>query len=176
MQVSANITRRDVLMVGLKLLPTSRANWIVLVLATAGVFAYFIQRFDASAGMLVVEFILALVVGSATVLGAFLGNAACFLLTADKNSGVLGVHEFSLMPDGLNEKTSVNDSHYAWHGIKAVFMVRGYLLIQIHGAAMYVIPCNAFSSPAQCEAFYEHARASWQSAHQAGHQACHDRS
>jgi hypothetical protein len=175
MQVSANITRRDLLLVGLILLPKSRANWIVMVLATAGVFGYFVHKFNTSVGMLVVEFILALMVGIASVLGAFLGNAVCFLLAADKNSGVFGVHEFSLTPEGLNEKTSVNDSHYAWHGIKAVFRVRGYLLIQVHGAAIYFIPHAAFSSPAQCEEFYALALSRWELAHQAGHQACHDR-
>lgn len=168
MHVNANLTRRDLFLVGLSLLPTSRANWVLMVLFSLASFGLSIQRNGSSDEVLVVSAVVAPVVGTGAVLAAFLANAACLLVAAKGNSGVFGMHEFSLTPAGLQERTAVNDSHYTWQGIKAVIKLRRYLLIHVHGAASYVIPRMAFSSPAQYEAFCAQALSHWQLARQPG--------
>ena len=168
MHVTACVTRRDLFLAGLSLLPKSRANRVVMALVSAGALAFFMNRHGASGIGLAVALVVAPLVGIGAVVGAFLGNMATFLWTADKDSGVLGMHEFSLAATGLAETTAVNESHYAWAGVTEVVKLRHCMLVRIKGSGIYVIPRRAFSSPAEFDTFFEQAASWWQEAHRAG--------
>ncbi|HEX9145538.1 MAG TPA: YcxB family protein [Candidatus Binatia bacterium] len=167
MKVSADIDRRDVFLVRLFSLPRSRANWYFTAILALIFFAFLLFR---APGISVLTILVAafVAVGAAVgaLLGGFLANSAQMMLTPEKNSGVCGLHDFSLSPTGLHESTAVNDSLYQWSGIQSVVRVRSYMLVHINNYSAYVIPRRSFASNAEFDAFFEQAATRWESAQQ----------
>jgi hypothetical protein len=93
------------------------------------------------------------------LLGGFLANSIRVLRGVEKNSGVLGTHEFSLSPTQLQETTEFNDSRYTWTGIQSVERLGSYMLVRINKYSTYVIPRRSFSSDEEFEMFFNQATA-----------------
>jgi hypothetical protein len=164
MNVTADVRRRDLLLVGLLLLPRSRANWYFIAIVGAGVFVYLMLNAPAASNViLIAELLLSFVVGVGALLGGFLGNAVCMLVNLEKNSGVLGAHDFSLSPAQLRETTAFNDSQYTWWGIRSVERLGSYILVRVNKFSMFVIPRRAFGSHGEFDAFFQQANA-WKQA------------
>jgi hypothetical protein len=164
MKVSANINRRDLFLVGLFCLPRSRTNWYFMAVLGIAIFAFLLLEGDSTSARTILVAAFASIGGAVgALLGGFLGNTAQTLLTPEKNSGVLGDHDFWLSPTELHESTAVNHSQYKWSGIHAVVKLRSYLLVRINNYSVYVIPRRSFGSNAEFEAFFEQATAWWQS-------------
>lgn len=166
MKVSANITRRDLLVVSSKMRFRARAHLYFMLVLGCGIFAYqwFEDGFTSASAVAIAAF--ASAVGAAV--GLFVGvlvNTACLLLMANERSGVLGMHHFSLSPVGLSEATDVNQSKHSWPGIRTVMQLRRYVVILNHAYAAHLIPRRAFASHEEFNAFFAHARARWKAAH-----------
>lgn len=63
-----------------------------------------------------------------------------FMYRAGKNKGVLGLHEIEIDPQGLTERTDVNDSKYTWHGVETIAETDDYLFIYITTMTAHIIP------------------------------------
>lgn len=158
-------------LVGLFLLPRLRANWFFMAILGAAIFAFLLFRAHSTSVQTIIIAAFASLCGAVGgLLGGFIANLVPMLLTREKNSGVFGVHHFSLTPTGLHETTAVNDTLYKWSGIESVVRVRSYLLVRIGNYALYVIPRRSFPSNEEFDAFFEQAAAWWQAAqHPAAH-------
>lgn len=93
------------------------------------------------------------------LLGGLVANLARVLWGLEKNSGVLGTHEFSLSPSQLQETTEFNDSRYTWAGIQSVERLGSYILVRINKYSSYVIPRRSFGSDSEFEMFFKQATA-----------------
>jgi hypothetical protein len=164
MDVSANITRRDLLAVSFKLLFRVRANLYFMFVLGCGFFAYmwFDEGFASTDDVLIAA--VSSIVGAVSgLLAGFLVCVVCMLLTASKQGGVLGMHRFSISAAGLREVTEVNDSHNAWSGVRVIVTLRSHIAILMKSHAAHIVPRRAFASHADYEAFLEQARA-WKDA------------
>lgn len=162
MNVSVNINRRDLFGVGLFSLPRSRGNWYFMAVLGCGIFAFLLFREHKTSALSIILAAFASVTGAlGGLLGGFIANSAQMLLMPDRNSGVRGIHEFSLSPTGMHERTAVNDSQFLWTGIQSIVKVGGYMIIHINNYSAYVIPRRAFPSTVEFEEFFEHAVSCW---------------
>ena len=164
MNVSADITRRDVVIVVFKMLFRVRANLYYMLILGCGIFGstWFDEGFASANDVLIAA--VSSVLGS--VLGLFAGfvvTVVFMLLTVGKQSGMLGLLRFSISPAGLREVTDVNDSHQAWQSVRAIVKLRNHIAILMKNHTIHVVPRRAFASHADYEAFLEQARA-WKDA------------
>lgn len=165
MNVSTNLTRRDLLVVSFRMLFRVRANLYFMLVLGCGFFGYmWIDEGFASTGDVLIAAFASSVGAVCGLLAGFVVSTVCLLLTADTKGGVLGMHDFSISPAGLEETTAMSTSRLAWAGIRNVMKVGGYLLIVINGHAVHVIPRRAFASQAQFDAFFEQTAAWWREA------------
>jgi YcxB-like protein len=80
------------------------------------------------------------------------------ILAEGHNKGVLGRHEIEIGPDGVYERTAVNESQQSWAGIERIADDDRYIFIYVQPMAAHVIPKAAFSSPEDASAFLSEAR------------------
>lgn len=160
MNVSVDITRRDLFAVAFQLLFRLRGNyWFMLVLGCT-MFVYLcIERDMRSVGEFVVAAFASVMAALGGLLGGFLVNFACMLLAANKDGGVLGMHKLSISPMGFSEATAVNDSHHTWSGIKSISRLRNHIVILMKSQAVHIVPRRAFASSVEFESFFAHATA-----------------
>jgi len=163
MNVSAELTRRDLLVVSFQLLLGSRANlWFMLVVG-CGVFAWqWFKREPDSAALVLLLLLGSAITAVGALLGAIFGNVVCMLLSVGRRRGVLGMHRFSISPAGLHEATEFNDSHHAWLGVDAILKLRNHAGIMM-SQGTHILPRSAFASHADYEDFFEQAR-TWKDA------------
>jgi hypothetical protein len=163
MNVSATISRRDIFLVSLLALPRVRSNWYVMAVFGTAAFVFLMRKIPVSATTVLLALLLSIFSAVGALLGGFLANSAGLLLRLEKNSGVLGTHEFSLSPTQLQETTDFNDSRYAWTGIHSIETLGSYIVVRINRYAIYVIPRRSFSSGDEFKAFFNQATA-WKQA------------
>jgi hypothetical protein len=160
MNISVEIRRSDLAVLTLYLLPRARSNWVFLGIVAVGTFTYILLTkkpctlfsVSVAVGASIVGGIAALLIGVAISL-------TTMLLTVGNKSGVLGVHHYTLTPEGLHERTDVNESIQKWPGILSIRNVGSCLLFQINDYLFHIVPRRAFPSTEQFNAFYEHAKA-----------------
>jgi hypothetical protein len=158
MNVSAELTRRDLFVVSFQLMIRSRVNrWLALVVA-CGMFAWecFSLKPD-SMGLVLVLLLGSVITALAAVSAGHVVNLVCLLLTVGKRRGVLGMHQFSISPAGLREATEFNDFHQSWLGVDAIVKLRNHAVIMM-SRGTHILPRSAFASHADYEAFLEQAR------------------
>lgn len=159
MNVSADVTRRGVLIVVFKMLFRVRANLYFMLVLGCGFFGYtwFDEGFSSVSDVIIaaVSSVVGAVVG---LFAGFLVSVVCMMLTVSKQSGMLGLHRLSISPAGLREVTDVNDSHQAWPSVRAIVKLRHHIAILMKNHSIHVIPRRAFASDADYETFLEQAR------------------
>jgi hypothetical protein len=144
--------------VSFQLLFRSRANWWFMLVVGCGVFAWqWFRREPDSAALVLVLLLGSAITALGALLGAFLGNLVCMLLSVGKRRGVLGMHQFSISPAGLREATEFNDFHQSWLGVDAIVKLRNHAVIMM-SRGTHILPRSAFASHADYEAFLEQAR------------------
>ena len=123
----------------LKGVPTSTRGWIAIAAGSLG---------GSVAGMVV-----GLLISLATV-----------LLSSTAASGLIGEHEYEIRPDGLAERTAVNDGVNKWGGIQAVHRLGPFICFRISGYLYHLIPRRSFENDVQFHAFYDAALRAWKGA------------
>ena len=160
MHASVDLARRDLFVISLQMMFRRRGNWWFMLAVACGVFAYLWSEHGMrSVGMFLFTTLASCMIAFGTLLGAFLGNFVCFLLSVNKDGGVLGLHEFSISPAGLSEATAANTSHHMWSGIKSISTLGNYVVIVMNSQAAHVLPRRAFASDDAASAFVEQATA-----------------
>jgi YcxB-like protein len=82
-----------------------------------------------------------------------------------RHRGVLGDGAMSIMPEGIHERTAVNDDFVYWKAVHDVARTHHaiYLLLGADSRG-YLVPSRSFADRAEAERFYSLARGYWQSA------------
>lgn len=77
--------------------------------------------------------------------------------------GILGEHILSISPEGIRERTFVNDSFIKWNEIKEITSNKKYIFIFIDLTMCYQIPKVSFSTEDEANIFLNTALMYWQS-------------
>lgn len=72
--------------------------------------------------------------------------------------GVLCEHTLEIRPDGLREKTDVNDTLWPWQELREVIETREYVLLRVSSIGLFAIPTSAFPSDEQRRRFVTEIR------------------
>jgi len=167
MKANVKITRRDLLLVSLYMLPRARSNFVFMAVLGVGIFVFLLLREHHLSALVIAVAAIASVGGAiGGLLGGFVFSTLLMLLTVGNRSGVLGVHEYTLSVEGLHESTTANESLNKWSGIAAVTKLPHYLLVRINNYLVHIIPQRCFESVAAFEAFHSQATELWRSAQQ----------
>jgi hypothetical protein len=87
------------------------------------------------------------------VMAAFQVVMMFLWMIANKNRGVLGVHEMEIRDDGLLERTSVNESLHRWSGFHKLGSTRNFLFVFVTDNIVYYVPWKAFASEQDAKYF-----------------------
>jgi hypothetical protein len=166
MQVTADITRSDLLAFNLYMIPRLRANWITwAVFVVLGIGMSLVlnggvaKTADAVAGL-----VISLAAATGAMAVCLLFSVSCALLLASEKAGNLGRHVFTLREDGFHERTPINEGLHRWHGVSSVLASRDYLYIGISWYLFHVVPARAFASRPDFERYTALARERWAAA------------
>ncbi|MCQ4318631.1 YcxB family protein [Stutzerimonas zhaodongensis] len=167
MKVTTNIGKLDLIKFNLSVLPKMRSTYITILVIASLTFIYITwsKGLPENSRELVIHLVSSAIGG---LLGMFFGivfNMTTILLMSSAKNGVLGEHTYTLLPEGLIETTSANESLNKWHGVVSVKPAGSYLLIQVAACLFHVIPKRSFDSSEQFEEFTSQAIAHWQQAH-----------
>ncbi|NHZ82455.1 hypothetical protein F2P44_24705 [Massilia sp. CCM 8695] len=159
MQVTVDITKRDVFLVSLAMIPRLKGNWIFMgVLALAIFVLVLVTRTPGN--------LYSLGVAAAAALGGALGgglsaltiNIATMLLKLDAGHPMLGRHHYALTDAGLELRAGKQDSMQPWAAVASVGRLSGYILFRLKGNTVFLLPRRAFSSGEAFQAFWQQAR------------------
>jgi len=158
MEISAVIRRGDLVALNFYLFPRLRANWIFFALLAAGIFTVILITREPSNALAVGVAIMAALVGAlaGSIVGMLVGLIT-MLSMLGKNSGVLGVHHYTLSTVGLGERTDANESLLKWSGIHSITKLQNYLFFRINGYLFHIVPRRSFHTTEAFNSFYERA-------------------
>ena len=165
MNITVDICRSDLAKLTLWLLPRARSNWVFVGLIAAGTFTYIVvTRQPCTVASVTIAALSSLIGGIAALLIGVAISLTFMLFTVGKKSGVLGEHHYTLTPEGLHERTDVNENLQKWAGILSIRKLPSCLLFQINNYLFHIVPRRSFSSAESFNEFYEQARAFKQAA------------
>jgi Mn2+/Fe2+ NRAMP family transporter len=78
--------------------------------------------------------------------------------------GLLGEHTITIAPEGLREKTVVNESSHSWEGIHAIVDDKQHIYVFIDTHMAHIIPKRAFSGENEAQVFLDMAMQYWKAA------------
>ncbi|MFC4249923.1 YcxB family protein [Sinimarinibacterium flocculans] len=167
MKAIVSIKRSDLLLISLYTLPRAHSNYIFMGILGLGIFAFLLFREQCVSVRTVFVAAVASIGGAlGGLLGGFAVSTLMMLITVGDKGGVLGVHEYTLSPEGLREKTDANEGLNRWSGVLSLTKQRHHLLIRISSYMFHIIPRRSFSSAAEFEAFCSQAAELWSAAQQ----------
>jgi hypothetical protein len=168
MQVSADISRWDLVVFRLYMLPRMTANWIFFGVITALYFFLFFAFGDRNdIGYLAYGVIYCAFFAAVAIAFTFLLSLTLTLFRASAKNGDLGMHVFSLRGDGLHQQSAVDETLNRWQGIYSVIVWKHGLYVRINWYLCHVIPARAFTSRADFENFSTRALELWRAAAEA---------
>jgi hypothetical protein len=158
MNITTEITRKDIVAVNMYVFPRLKANWVflgVMVIAIAIYLAIIKKPYDFG-GYLALA-VSSVMSGFIAMIVSLVINIITMLLTVGSKSGVLGEHQYQLTAEGIRESTEVNESLQHWSAIVSINIYGSYMLIRISSHLFHIIPKRAFQSEEMFMAFYEEA-------------------
>ncbi|MDQ1830212.1 YcxB family protein [Massilia scottii] len=160
MQVTVDITKRDVFLVSLAMIPRLKGNWIFMgVLALAIFVLVLVTRTPDNLYSLGVAAVAALGGALGGGLSALTINIATMLLKLDAGNPMLGRHHYALTDAALERRAGNQDSMRPWAAIASVGRLGGYIVFRLEGNGIFLLPRRAFSSGEAFQAFRERASA-----------------
>lgn len=161
MQVSLDVTRRDIAWFNISKLLRLKSNLQVFAIVLVGVsiFAWLGASRD---GGEVDWFLVAVSSFGGAIVGfalIFVFSLAFVLLGSTTRSGVLGTHTYTIEDLGLREQTEANDTLNYWPAIQKIEKSRTAIVVQINAWLFHVLPRRAFDSEQQYDAFYNALKA-----------------
>lgn len=158
MEVTAVITKKDLLALNLYLLPRLKGNWIFFVLLALGVWSFLLLEREPDnsrdVGLTIFAALVSALVGT---IACAVVNMITMLLTLGKDSGVLGTHHYCLSDSGFHDRTESNESMQKWRAIQSITRTPQYVLLRISAYLFYIVPSRAFHTPEEFDAFYKRA-------------------
>lgn len=163
MKVITNIRRLDLVHFNLVLLPRLRSTYVTIGVIALAMVVFFIWNhgIDETARNWKVVVMVSLVAGIGGMLTGLLISLLFIVFSSKKSNGILGLHEYEIMPDGLFEKTSANEALNKWSGIQEVRKVGPFLLFKVSGYLFHVLPKRSFATVEAFHEFYEMAQSKW---------------
>ncbi len=167
MKVTTSVSKMDLIRFNLAILPRLRSTYVTMLVIAILAFGFICWKSgipQTTSNLIVV--LLASFVGA--IFGMLVGivfSMISILLMSSTSNGILGEHEYTLLPEGLYEKTSANEGLNRWTGIYKVKVAGPYLLFQISGYLFHIVPARSFESK---ESFQEYVLSSmeyWRNAH-----------
>jgi hypothetical protein len=135
-------------------------RWNFLSVPLAGVIAAFIMREEPT--------VVVALIAMGAMIGSCLGLvwatrwslkwAVQRMATEGHSKGAFGQHDIEIGPDGVYERTAVNESRQSWSSIERVTENDRYIVIYIQPMAAHVIPMAAFASPTEAASFFSQAQ------------------
>jgi hypothetical protein len=83
---------------------------------------------------------------------------------SEKPQRVLGLHELSISPAAISDKTGVGQNNVSWNGIDWFASTDKYLFLLVRGTFVFMIPARAFSSKEAFDRFVQTAKGYYQAA------------
>lgn len=157
--VTVNLTRRDLIEISLRSLLTMRhaGRTFVVVCSLVAVYIFYTRGVPTSSW----NWFALLVAGVGGAIGAlaigFCMSVLGVLMFSGKAPGVLGLHEYTFVEDGLLEKTDANETLIKWKGAHAVTHTASCLQIEIMPGLMHIVPRRAFPDEHRYAEFCEKA-------------------
>lgn len=167
MRVTTNIRKMDLIRFNLAILPKLRSTYVTILVIALFMFGFICwgNGLPQTQSKWIVIFISSIGGGLfGTLFGIVFSMISILLMSSSKN-GILGEHEYTLTPEGLHEKTAVNEGLSKWSGIIKVRVVGSYLLFQISGYLFHIVPTRSFSSKESFNKFVLASMEHWQNAH-----------
>lgn len=159
MNITVDIRPSDLAKLSLWLLPRARSHWVFVALVAAGTFTYiWVTRQPCTVASVTIAILSSLVGGFSALLIGVAISLTFMLFTVGKKSGVLGEHHYTLTPEGLHERTAVNENLQKWPGIVSIRKLPSCPLFQISSYLFHIVPRSSFSSAQSFNEFYEQAR------------------
>lgn len=167
MKVVTNIKKRDLVRLNFQMLPKFRSTYITIICIALFAFMFICWKSGIPHTMekWIVASSVSLVGGVFGTLLGFLMNLVPIIFSSTKDNGVLGLHEYTLTPEGLHESTSANEGLSKWEGISKIKVSGQYLLFQISSCLFHIVPARSFSSSEEFNEFVSYATESWKNAH-----------
>ncbi len=165
MDISVNIKKKDLLALNLYLLPRRQGYWLQFTFLTGAIFAYIlIARKTGSAYDVAVAIFAAFAGGVGGLFALTLFSTIEILLTVGTKNGVLGVHHYALLTQGLQERTDANESLQSWDSVESITKLPNYIFFRVRRQQHHTVPRRAFSNNGEFNLFYERAVALHQAA------------
>ena len=166
MKITVHVRRLDLLKLQIYTLPRLRANWIFFGGLAFAVFFWVL--YNQPRPITFVDVTIGLVSGLCGAIGGllagFLCSAIAILSTSTEKSGTLGEHTFEVRPEGLLERTRVNEQLNRWSGIISIQRSSAFILVRINGYLFHVIPRHGFSSDQEYDRFHDELESQWRAA------------
>src|SRR5690606_25063181 len=103
--------------------------------------------------------IVALITGAFVMAFAYWSAKRTVMRMPTSTNGVLGEHTITLSPEGVLERTAVNEGLHKWSGIHAIVDDKEHLYLMIGEQMSHIIPKRAFASESEALAFADAAKA-----------------
>jgi hypothetical protein len=164
LEVKYNIDREDVWQFTRYVywnLPRYRRN-IYLTVAAVPVAVFMVGRLMEP--NLVLNVAVALLVG-VLMPGAIYWNTKREVMKLPSGKpGLLGEHTITIGPEGIRERTVVNDGTHTWDGIHTIVADKHHIYLFIDTHMAHIIPKRAFASENEAQAFLNTSRQYWKAA------------
>ena len=163
MKVITNIRRFDLIHFNLVLLPRLQSTYVAIAVIALGVFLFVLWKHgieDVLRNWKIVV-ISSLASGVGGMLAGLIISLIFIMFTSKKSNGILGVHEYEIVADGLFEKTQANEGLNRWAGIQEIRKIGPFILFRISGYLFHVIPKRSFASKEAFNEFYDLAKSKW---------------
>ena len=166
MQVTVNLSKKDLILFNLHAVPRMKATYrsFILLASFIGI-VVLIENGLPETGMQWIYFLIS--VGLGGLAGGLVGILFCLfsiLMTSSKENGILGEHVYTIDEQGFHEKTTANEGLNRWTGVQSVAQYGPYLVFQISSYLFHVLPERSFSSREQFLDFKRLAISAWRSA------------
>lgn len=164
MNIKTDIKRTDIILVNWLLTLRSRGTYYYMAAIVAFIlaFSFYKQGLPKELDVWGTVIVIALSSGILGVLVALTVNTLMIILASKESNGVLGEHHYNISPEGLFEKTRVNETLTKWAGILSVRHLHQFLLIQIAPGLFHIIPRRSFSNQTQYDVFTTQTLSLWQ--------------
>jgi hypothetical protein len=165
MQVSADISRWDLLIFNFYMLPRIKMWWWGLAGLTAMNLYPVLTNADWSdVSVIAFAAVYSVFLAGIVIVAGFSLLLAYALFNATDRNGQLGIHVFTLRKDGLHEQTRFNEALHRWPGVYSITVLKHWLYIRLSLYSYHIVPARAFTSHASFERFSVLAREFWSAA------------
>lgn len=161
MEIKCNITRKDYwnfTKYAFIHVPISRAFLILVAIILFFIFASSINYYYKQGVSQVITYIISMLIFLVVSYNMF-KLFAMWLPTS--KPGILGEHIISISPEGIRERTLINDGIIIWAGIKKISTNKKYIYIFIDNMMGHIIPKESFSTKEEADEFLNTALMLW---------------